>query len=49
MYGTDSIPSDPEGFRYVSGLPTEESIRLWSVRIPECVTDVRQGTAEIVA
>jgi hypothetical protein len=45
MYGTDSIPSDPEGFRYVSGHPTEESIRLWSLRIPEYLKDVRQGTA----
>ena len=42
MYGTDSIPSDPEGFRYVSGRPTEESI---SLRIPEYVEDVRQGAA----
>ena len=45
MYGTDSIPSDPEGFRYVSGRPTEESIRLWSLRIPEYVMDVRQEAA----
>jgi ketosteroid isomerase-like protein len=45
MYGTDSIPSDPEGFLYVSGRPTEESIRLWTLRIPEYVKDVRQGTA----
>jgi hypothetical protein len=45
MYDTDSIPSEPEGFRYVSGRPTEESIRLWSLRIPEYVKDVRQGTA----
>ena len=45
MYLTDSIPSDPEGFRYVSGRSTEESIRLWSLRIPEYLKDVRQGTA----
>jgi hypothetical protein len=45
MYDTDSIPQSPERFRQVRGRLTEESIRLWRLRIPEYVEAVQQGTA----
>jgi hypothetical protein len=44
MYNTGSIPQDPKGFRQVRGRPTEESMRLWRLRIPEYVKAVQQGT-----
>lgn len=44
MYGR-SIPPHPEGFTVVYGRPTEESIRLWRLRVPEYVEAVKQGTA----
>ena len=44
MYGR-SIPPRPEGFTVVYGRPTEESIRLWRLRVPEYVEAVKQGTA----
>jgi hypothetical protein len=45
MYNTGSIPQRPEGFRQVRGRPTEESMRLWRLHIPEYVEAVQQGTA----
>jgi hypothetical protein len=45
MYDTDSIPQSPERFRQVRGRLTEESIRLWRLRIPEYVEAVQQRTA----
>jgi hypothetical protein len=45
MYTTGSIPQSPEGFRQVRGRLTEESIRLWRLRIPEYVKAMQQGTA----
>lgn len=44
MY-TGSIPPLPEGFRHVHARLTEESIRLWRLRIREYVKEVKQGTA----
>ena len=44
MYGR-SVPTRPAGFRLVYGRPTEESIRLWRLRVPEYVKAVQQGTA----
>jgi hypothetical protein len=44
MYGR-SIPLRSSGFTRVRGRPTEESIRLWRVHIPEYVEAVQQGTA----
>jgi hypothetical protein len=45
MYNTGSIPQNPKGFRQVRGRPTEESMRLWRLHIPEYVEAVQQGTA----
>ena len=45
MYNTGSIPQNPQGFRQVRGRPTEESMRLWRLHIPEYVEAVEQGTA----
>ena len=45
MYNTGSIPPNPKGFRQVRGRPTEESMRLWRLHIPEYVKAVNQGTA----
>jgi hypothetical protein len=45
MYNTGSIPQNPKGFRQVRGRPTEESMRLWRLHIPEYVDAVQQGTA----
>ena len=45
MYNTASIPQNPRGFRRVRGRPTEESIRLWRLHIPEYVEAVQQGSA----
>ena len=45
MYNTGSIPQSPKGFRQVRGRPTEDSMRLWRLRIPEYVEAVQQGTA----
>jgi hypothetical protein len=45
MYNTGSIPQNPQGFRQVRGRPTEESMRLWRLHIPEYVEAVQQGTA----
>jgi hypothetical protein len=45
MYNTGSIPHSPKGFRQVRGRPTEDSMRLWRLRIPEYVEAVQQGTA----
>jgi hypothetical protein len=44
MYGR-SIPPRPTGFTQIYGRPTEESIRLWRLHIPEYVKAVKQGTA----
>jgi hypothetical protein len=44
MYGR-SVPTRPAGFRLVYGRPTEESIRLWRLRVPEYVKAVNHGTA----
>lgn len=43
MYGR-SIPQLPSGFARVRGRPTEESIRLWRLRIPQYVEAAKQGT-----
>ena len=45
MYNTGSIPRNLRGFRQVRGRDTEESARLWRLRIPEYVKEVKQGTA----
>lgn len=44
MYG-HSIPQLPSGFARVRGRPTEESIRLWRLRIPQYVEAAKHGTA----
>jgi hypothetical protein len=44
MY-TGSIPPLHEGIRQVHYRPTEESMRLWRLHIPEYVEAVQQGTA----
>jgi hypothetical protein len=44
MYGR-AIPTRPAGFEQVYGRPIPESIRLWRLRIPEYVEEVKQGTA----